>query len=70
MKKKETAEQKIIQIKENALKDIKNTSIKISMKSVEHLIRNSIDNSKIEKFYANTFNASKNFSKKNQSLIF
>ena len=49
---KKNTEQKIIQMKENALKDIKNISIKISMEAVEHLINNSIDKKKIEKFYS------------------
>ena len=49
---KKNTEQKIIQMKENALKDIKNTSIKISMEAVEHLINNSIDKKKLEKFYS------------------
>ena len=49
---KKNVEQKIIQMKENALKDIKNTSIKISMEAVEHLINNSIDKKKLEKFYS------------------
>jgi len=48
---KKNAEQKIIQMKENALKDIKSISIKISVEAVEHLIKNSIDKSKIEKIY-------------------
>ena len=52
--KKKNAEQKISQMKENALKDIKNISIKISMEAVEHLIKNSIDKSKIENLYANS----------------
>ena len=47
--KKKNAEQKIIQIKEDALKDIKNISIKISIEAVEHLIKHSIDKSKLEK---------------------
>ena len=51
---KKNAEQKINQMKENALKDIKNISIKISMETVEHLIKNSIDKKKIEKFYSNS----------------
>ena len=50
--KKKNAEQKIVQMKENALKDIKNISVKISMEAVEHLIKNSIDKSKLEKLYA------------------
>ena len=49
--KKKNAEQKIIQMKENALKDIKNISVKISMKAVEHLIKNSIDKNKLGNFY-------------------
>ena len=38
--KKKNAEQKIVQMKENALNDIKNISVKISIKAVEHLIKN------------------------------
>ena len=49
--KKKNVEQKIIQMKENALKDIKNISVKISMEAVEHLIKNSIDEKKIAKLY-------------------
>ena len=48
---KKNAEQKIIQMKGNALKDIRSISIKISVEAVEHLIKNSIDKSKIEKIY-------------------
>jgi len=48
---KKNAEKKITQMKENALKDIKNISIKISIETVEHLIKNSIDKNKIEKIY-------------------
>ena len=48
---KKNSEQKIIQMKENALKDIKNISIKVSVEAVEHLIKNSIDKNKIEKIY-------------------
>ena len=48
---KKNAEQKIAQMKENALRDIKNISIKISIETVEHLIKNSIDKNKIEKIY-------------------
>ena len=48
---KKNAEQKIAQMKENALRDIKNISIKISIETVEHLIKNSVDKKKIEKIY-------------------
>ena len=56
---KKNTEQKIIQMKENALKDIKNISIKISMESVEHLINNSIDKKKLEKFYSKSLEQTK-----------
>ena len=49
--KKKNAEQKIVQMRENALRDIKNISVKISMEAVEHLIKNSIDKNKLEKLY-------------------
>jgi len=47
---RKNAEQKINLMKENALKDIKNISIKISIEAVESLINNSIDKKKLEKF--------------------
>ena len=56
---KKNTEQKITQMKENALKDIKNTSIKISMEAVEHLINNSIDKKKLEKFYSKSLEQAK-----------
>ena len=49
--KKKNAEQKISQMKKNALNDIRNISVKISMDTVEHLIKNSIDKNKLEKLY-------------------
>ena len=57
--KKKNAEQKIIQMKENALKDIKNISVKISMEAVEHLIKNSIDKNKIAKLYIKSLEQAK-----------
>mgnify|MGYP001323847089 FL=1 len=58
------AEQKINQMKENALKDIKNISVKISIKAVEHLIKNSIDKNKIDKIYTNSLEQIKTSFKK------
>ena len=49
--KKKSTEQKISQMKENALKDIKDTSVKISIEAVKHLIKNSIDKNKLENVY-------------------
>ena len=57
--KKKDAEQKIIQMKVNALKDIKNISVKISIKTVERLIKNSIDKNKLEKFYSESLKETK-----------
>ena len=56
---KKITEQKILQMKENALKDIKNTSIKISMQTVKHIIKNSIDKSKLEKLYIRSLEETK-----------
>ena len=53
------AEQKIIQMKENALRDIKNISVKVSMEAVEHLIKNSIDKNKLEKLYIKSLEQTK-----------
>jgi|TARA_B110000438_G_scaffold276767_1_gene298823 F-type H+-transporting ATPase subunit b len=57
--KKKSAEQKITQMKENALKDIKNISIKISIEAIEHLIINSIDKNKLEKLYISSVEETK-----------
>ena len=57
--KKKSTEQKIIQMKENALKDIKNISVKISMETVENLIKNSIDKDKLEKLYTKSLEQAK-----------
>ena len=53
---KKNAEQKIIQMKQSALKDIKDISVKVSIETVEHLIKNSIDKNKIEKIYSESLN--------------
>ena len=45
---KKNTEQKISQMKDNALREIKNTSVEISIETVKHLINNSIDKNKIE----------------------
>ena len=48
---KKNTEIKILQMKKNAIRDIKNASIKISIEAVEKLISKSIDKSKLENFY-------------------
>ena len=45
---------KITQMKENALREIKNISINISIQSVENIIKNSIDKNKLDMLYANS----------------
>jgi len=57
---KKNAEQKIVQMKENALKEIKKISIKISIESVENIIKNSIDKKKIENFNSKSLEQAKN----------
>jgi len=57
--KKKNTEQKIAQMRENALRDIKNISVKISMEAVEHLIKNSIDKNKLEKLYTKSLEQAK-----------
>ena len=57
--KKKNTEQKIVQMRENALRDIKNISVKISMEAVEHLIKNSIDKNKLEKLYTKSMEHAK-----------
>ena len=52
--KKINTQTKITQMKENALKEIKNISIKISIESVENIIKNSIDKNKLDKLYTNS----------------
>ena len=57
--KKKNTEQKIVQMREKALRDVKNISVKISMEAVEHLIKNSIDKNKLEKLYTKSLEQAK-----------
>ena len=49
--KKKNVEQKITQLKEDALQDIKKASVKISIEAVTSLIKNSVDKNKLENVY-------------------
>mgnify|MGYP001102935045 CR=1 FL=1 len=49
--KKNATQQKINQMKENAIKDIKNTSIKIAVESVKKIISTSVDKSKLDNLF-------------------
>ena len=46
-------------MKKDALRDIKNASIKISIETVKHLIKNSIDKNKLEKIYSTSLEETK-----------
>ena len=48
---KKNVDQKIVQMKENALKDIKKASVLIAIEAVKNLIENSIDKNKVENYY-------------------
>jgi F-type H+-transporting ATPase subunit b len=49
--KKKLAENKIIQMKEAALKEIKDVSVKIAVESVKKIITNSVDKSKLDTLF-------------------
>ncbi len=64
---KKNAEERIKQLKYQALKDIKNTSVKIAIESVEKLIKNSLDKSKLDKIYSSSIEETKLALKKKSS---
>ena len=47
------------QIKNQALKDIKNTSVKLAIESIEKLLKNSVDKSKLDKIYLSSIEETK-----------
>ena len=65
--KKRNAEIKIAQMKENALKDIKNISVKMSIEVVENLIKNSIDKKRLENVFAQSLEETKAALKKTKA---
>ena len=54
-------------MKENALKDIKNTSVIIAIEAVEKLLKNSLDKSKLDKIYMSSIEETKLALKKKSS---
>ena len=64
---KRNAEERIKQIKSQAMKDIKNASVKIAIDSVEKLIKNSLDKSKLDKIYSSSLEETKLALKKKSS---
>ena len=64
---KKNAEERIRQLKNQAVKDIKNASVKIAIESVEKLIKNSLDKSKLDKIYSSSIAETKLALKKKSS---
>ena len=65
---KKNAEERINQLKNQALKDIKNASVIVAIESVEKLIKNSLDKSKLDKIYSSSIEETKLALKKKSSL--
>ena len=64
---KRNAEERIKQLKNQALKDIKNASVLIAIESVEKLLKNSLDKSKLDKIYMSSIEETKLALKKKSS---
>jgi F-type H+-transporting ATPase subunit b len=64
---KKNTEERIRQLKDQAVKDIKNASVKIAIESVEKLIKNSLDKSKLDKIFTSSVNETKLALKKKSS---
>ena len=61
---KKNTEDRIKQMKNQALKDIKNASVKIAISSVESLLKNSLDKNKLNKIFAESVEETKSALKK------
>ena len=66
LRKKNTEEQ-IKQMKNQALKDVKNASVKIAIDSVESLLKNSLDKNKLNKIFASSVEETKSALKRKSS---
>lgn len=62
--KKNMAQNKISQMKQSAIKDIRDTSVKIAIDSVKTVIENSIDKSKLDTLFDKNLNETKDELKK------
>ena len=62
--KKNLAQTKISQMKNQALKDIKNTSVKIAVNSVKKILSTSVDQSKLDNLFDKNLEESKELLKK------
>ena len=61
---KKNTEERIKQIKNQALKDIRNASVKISIYAVEVLLKNSLDKNKLSKIFASGIEETKSLLKR------
>jgi len=64
---KKISENKIKQMKLQAIKDVKNASVKIGIQAVEKIIKNSIDKKKLDKIYVASIEEAKKILK-NKSI--
>ena len=64
---KKNTEDRIRQMKNQALKDIQNASVKISIQAVEVLLKNSLDKNKLNKMFITSVDETKVTLKKNLS---
>ena len=64
---KRNVEERIRQMKNQAIKDIKNISVKIAIESAEKLLKNSVDKSKLDKIYLSSIEETKLALKKKSS---
>ena len=64
---KKNAEERVKQLKNQALKDIKNTSVVIAIEAVEKLFKNSLDKSKLDKIFISSIEETKLALKKKSS---
>lgn len=62
--KKKSAQSKIYQMKESAIKDIKTTSVKIAVETVKKVISSSVDKSKLDLLFEKNLNETKTQLKK------
>jgi F-type H+-transporting ATPase subunit b len=56
---KRNTEDRIKQMKNQALKDVKNASVKISIQAVEELLKNSLDKNKLNKIFTSSVEEAK-----------
>ena len=64
---KKNAEERIRQLKNQAIKDIRNTSVEIALEAVGKLVKNSLDKSKLDKIFTSSVEETKLALKKKSS---